>query len=201
MLTVNVADTTYLSFTWDEVEDYASELAEQIRKVYQPHTILAVIRGGAVVGVLLADRLGVGKIYTVNLRSYDKPEARGAVKIYQKPPVECISDRKVLIVDDIVDSGQSLSTVIQLIEQNRPEEVRSAALLVKEHSTYTPDFYVKKVKGWVFYPWEVREACEEIYSKTSNIKDAKKILIYDLGFSEKEVNRILEQIKASKYDD
>ncbi|MFN3621925.1 MAG: phosphoribosyltransferase [Nitrososphaerales archaeon] len=196
MFSVDVADVAYLSLGWEEVEDYVSELAERIYSVYQPNTLLAVMRGGVVVGVMLADRLGVRRVYTVNLRSYEKPKVRGALDIYQKPPIESISNKVVLVIDDIVDSGQSLSAVMQLIELKRAKEVRSSALLVKYHSKYIPDFYVKKVKGWVFYPWEVREACEEIYSKIGNVEEAEKILINGLGFSKKSVEQVLKQLKV-----
>lgn len=196
MFSVHVADTTYLSLSWDEVEEYVSDLAERIRSVYQPDTILAVMKGGGVIGVLLADRLGVGRVYTANIRSYEKAMSRGELDIYQKPPKEPLSGKRVLVVDDIVDSGQSLSTVMQLTELCGASDARSATLLVKEHSPYIPDFYIKKVEGWVFYPWEVREACEEIYSKTGSIEIAEKILISDLKFSNKEVKRILEKLKV-----
>ncbi len=196
MLSVDVADATYLSLSWGEFEEYASELAELVYSNYQPNTILAVMKGGAVVGALLADRLRIGRLYTVNIRSYLKAGSRGELDIYQKPPRGCVAGKRVLVVDDIVDSGQSLSTVMQLIQPNRPKEVRSAAMLVKEESTYIPDFYIKKVRGWVFYPWEVREACEEIYSKTKSVKNTEKILVADLKFSKKEVKRVLERLKV-----
>ncbi|MEM3651660.1 MAG: phosphoribosyltransferase family protein [Nitrososphaerales archaeon] len=196
MLSVHVADVTYLSLGWDEVEDYVSELAERVYSVYQPNTLLAVMRGGAIVGVMLADRLGVRRVCTVNLRFYEKPEVRGVLDIYQKPPMECISNNVVLVIDDIVDTGQSLSAVMHLRALRRAKEVRSSALLVKEHSTYMPDFYIRKVEGWVFYPWEVREACEEIYSKICSINEAKKILINGLGFSQKAVEQVLGRLKV-----
>mgnify|MGYP000679637245 CR=1 FL=1 len=194
MLSVEVDGTTYLSLSWAEVEKYASDLAEHIHSSYKPDTLLAVMKGGAVVGVLVADRLRVGRIYTVNLRSYEKVGLRRGVEIYQKPPEECIEGKRVLIVDDIVDSGQSLSTVIQLTRELGAEEVRSATLLVKERSTYVPDYYLQRVRGWVFYPWEVREACEEIYAKIGNVEEAKKILTAGLGFPQREVDKILAMV-------
>lgn len=195
MLSIEVEGTTYHSLSWTEVEDYTSDLAEKIHIIYQPSTLLAVMKGGAVVGVLMADRLGVGRIYTVNVRSYVKVGARGKVEVYQEPPRECIEGKQILTVDDIVDSGQSLSTITQLIRRYGAKDVRSAVLLVKEESRYIPDFFVQKVKGWVFYPWEVREACEEIYAKTGSIEEAQKILTADLGFKRKQIRMVLAKVK------
>jgi len=194
MLSVDVEGTTYLSLSWAEVEEYASDLAERIHGTYQLDTLLAVMKGGAVVGVLVADRLSVGKIYTVSLRSYMKVGLRGGVEVYQKPPKECIEGKRVLIVDDIVDSGQSLTTVIQLTREYGAKEVRSATLLIKESSECIPEYYSHKVRGWVFYPWEVREACEEIYAKIGDVERAKKILTAGLGFPQREVDRILAKV-------
>ena len=195
MLSVEVGGTIYHSMSWAEVEEYASDLAEKIHHVYQPDTLLAVMKGGSIVGVLMADRLGVSRIYTVNMRSYEKVGLRGKVEMYQKPPRGCIEGKQILAVDDIVDSGQSLSTVIQLIRRYGAKDVRSAVLLVKEGSRYIPDFFTQKVKGWVFYPWEVREACEEIYAKTGSIEKAQKILTADLGFQRKQIKRTLAKVR------
>jgi len=194
MLSVEVEGTTYLSLSWAEVEKYTSDLSEQIHSTYKLDTLLVVMKGGAVVGVLVADRLNISRIYTVSLRSYEKVGLRGGVEVYQKPPKECIEDKRVLIVDDIVDSGQSLTTVIQLTREYGAKDVRSATLLIKESAECIPDYYSHKVRGWVFYPWEVREACEEIYAKTSSVERAKKILTAGLGFPQREVERILAKV-------
>lgn len=194
MLSVDVDGATYLSLSWAEVEGYASDLAERIHSTYQPATLLAVMKGGAVVGVLVADRLRFSRVYTVNVRSYEKVGLRSGVDVYQKPPKECLLGKRVLVVDDIVDSGKSLSTVIQVASRYGAKEVRSAALLVKEWSKHMPDFYLQKVRGWVFYPWEVREACEEIYGKTRSIERSKKILTTDLGFPQREIERVLAKV-------
>jgi len=195
MLSVEVEGTTYLSLSWAEVEGYASDLAEHINSTYKLDTLLAVMKGGAVVGVLVADRLSIGRIYTVSLKSYEKVGLRRDVEVYQKPPKECIEGKRVLIVDDIVDSGQSLTTVTQLTRKYGAKEVRSATLLIKESSECIPDYYSHRVRGWVFYPWEVREACEEIYAKVGSVERAKKILTADLGFPRREVDKILAKVR------
>jgi len=195
MLSVDLEGATYLSLSWAEVEGYASDMAERIHNSHQPDTLLAVMKGGAVIGVLVADRLSISKVYTVNLRSYEKVGLRRGVEVYQKPPKECIWGKRVLIVDDIVDSGQSLTTVVQLTREYGAKEVRSATLLVKEGTTYVPDYYLQKVRGWVFYPWEVREACEEIYAKICDVERAKEILSAGLGFPQREVDKMLAKVK------
>jgi hypoxanthine phosphoribosyltransferase len=194
MLSVEVEGATYLSLSWADVEEYASDLAERIHTSYQPDTLLAVMKGGAIVGVLVADRLGIGRVYTVNLRSYERVGLREGVEVYQKPPKECIGGKRVLIVDDIVDSGQSLTTVIQLAREYGAKDVRSATLLMKEGSMFMPDYYLRKVRGWVFYPWEVREACEEIYVKIGDVEKAKEILTAGLGFPQREVDKMLARV-------
>jgi len=193
-LSVEVEGTTYLSLSWAEVEEYTSDLAERIHSTYKPDTLLAVMKGGAVIGVLVADRLSISRVYTVNLRSYEKVGLRGGVEVYQKPSKESIWAKRVLIVDDIVDSGQSLTTVIRLTREYGAKEVRSATLLIKESSEFIPDYYSHRVRGWVFYPWEVREACEEIYAKIGDVERAKKILTAGLGFPQREVDKILAKV-------
>ncbi len=192
MHSITISGSRYLSLSWSEVEECTSDLAESIKQAYIPESILAVLKGGAVIGALLADRLKISRLYTIGVRSYRHVASKGSIEVYQQPPEESISGRRVLVVDDIVDTGQTLTAIHSILKQYKPSILKTASLLLKEHSGYTPDYYVKTVQGWVFYPWELKEAAEEIQAKTQSPEEARKILATQLGFPGSEVDRALK---------
>ena len=66
---------------------------------------------------------------------------------------------KVLIVDDITDTGDTVGVAFQHIQEFDPAEVRVAVLQHKRQSMLKPDFYAKKLTKWrwIIYPWAVVE--------------------------------------------
>ncbi|AKB29540.1 Xanthine-guanine phosphoribosyltransferase [Methanosarcina siciliae C2J] len=66
-----------------------------------------------------------------------------------------ISGKKVLIVDDITDTGDTLSLSVAYAQSLNPAEVRTAVLQHKTCSSFTPDFYAQKIVRWrwIIYPW------------------------------------------------
>ncbi len=81
-----------------------------------------------------------------------------------------ISGRRVLIVDDITDTGESLALAQEHIAEANPQELRSATLLHITHSKVTPDFYEVEVPkeewAWFIFPWNLHEDLRTIIPKT-----------------------------------
>lgn len=69
-------------------------------------------------------------------------------------PVD-ISGKKVLIVDDITDTGDTLSISVAYAQSLNPAEIKTAVLQHKTCSSFTPDFYAQKIImwRWIIYPW------------------------------------------------
>ncbi|MEM3250391.1 MAG: phosphoribosyltransferase family protein, partial [Thermoplasmata archaeon] len=130
----------------------------------------------------------------------------GQAKITQTLPIN-ISGKRVLVVDDITDTGQSLSLAIDHVKSMGPSELRSATLLHILHSKYIPNYFAEEVPEdkwtWFIFPWNVYEdltnitlkiieeenvtydSLKEIYEKFFNIKPKKFQIMETLRILEK----------------
>ena len=70
---------------------------------------------------------------------------------------------KILVVDDVADSGKSLKLVKTYICQLGAMETRAATIYYKPWSVVKPDYYVRETKRWVVFPWETKETIRRIF--------------------------------------
>ncbi len=151
---------------------------------YRPDVILAIGRGGWVPARVLADYLGLMDLTSFNITHYRgshmEPEAR-----IKYPLSVDLDDRRVLLVDDVSDSGDTFELALKHIgTHGTPQEIRTAALHHKTASQFVPDFYAAKIVKWrwIIYPWALIEDISTF------IKEMEP-----LPASVKEIERELEQ--------
>lgn len=121
---------------------------------FEPDWIVAIARGGLIIGGALAYALGHKNIATVNVEFYTGIDDRLDVPV-ELPPVLNLDDlvnRRVLLVDDVADTGETLKMVL---DKCRPavEEIRSAVLYHKPRSVVVPDYAWRSVDSWIDFPW------------------------------------------------
>ena len=80
-------------------------------------------------------------------------------------------EKKVLIVDDVADTGKSLKLVKEHVMQQGAKEARTATMYYKPWSLVNPDYYEKETRLWIVFPWEMRETIRKIVEKRRG-KDA-----------------------------
>lgn len=109
---------------------------------------------------------------------------------------------KKSLVDEIVDSGQSLKLIIDHINQQGASEVKTATLYYKPSSIIKPDYYEKETSKWIIFPWETKETLKEIYKiHKDNAEQLKKQIqkIAAAGMSKSIINQFLKsQSEATK---
>lgn len=153
-----LGESRYLKVSWKALEELVEDLAGKIISAYRFDTLIGVLRGGMTVAHLLSDILGIDEIYPVGCSSYTDVYKRSRVKVYHPLIIDNLEDRRVLVVDDVADSGETLKTILeQLIIPKNPRELRTATLHIKPWSIFKPDYYVKVVDAWIVYPWEKYE--------------------------------------------
>ncbi len=121
---------------------------------YEPDWIVAIARGGLMIGGALAYALGHKNIVTVNVKFYTGVDTRLDVPI-ELPPIlnlDDIKNRKVLIADDVADTGETLKLVIDKCN-TACIEVRSAVLYEKPHTVLHADYVWKHTDRWIDFPW------------------------------------------------
>lgn len=65
---------------------------------------------------------------------------------------------KVLVVDDVADSGRTLALVVAMLEKQGAKVVKTATLHYKLSSIVKPEFFVKETQNWIVYPWEKKSS-------------------------------------------
>ena len=146
--------------TWTQIEDLAIRLADRLPTDFD--VMLVITRGGMVPACIISERLNLRNImvaavmfYTDQERTLDKPI------FLQFPADPIINGRRVLIVDDVWDSGR---TIMAVRERVLDAGGRAATAVLHYKPTHTsfgdarPDYYVDETDAWIVYPWDVGEA-------------------------------------------
>lgn len=157
--------------TWDIFGRASRELAQAIADDgYEPDMILAIARGGLLPAGALGYALAVKNIYTMNVEFYTGVDERREVPLIL-PPVpdfQLVRQAKVLIVDDVADTGGTLKVVKEFCA-GKVVEVRAACLYEKPHSVVKCDYAWKRTDQWINFPWSDKDP---VVKRDGIVKDA-----------------------------
>ncbi|MEC8923634.1 MAG: phosphoribosyltransferase [Actinomycetota bacterium] len=122
--------------------------------VYRPDIILAIARGGLFVAGSLGYALSVKNLYVMNVEYYTGVDERLDVPVMLPPYVDVVDlrDTKVLIVDDVADTGHTLALVRNHCV-TEVAEVRTAVLYEKSRSVVDCEYVWKYTDKWINFPW------------------------------------------------
>jgi len=165
---------------WEEVVEWCRRLAEIIESSgYSPSVIVAIARGGYVPARLLCDFLDVQELLSIQVLHWGRAAEITAVAHVKNPYDIDLSGKRALLVDDIVDTGDSVIVARDFILSRwRPAELKVAAMQwISPVAKIKPDFYVEEVKEWVWYqyPWTRAEDTTNFFEKilTERAKEGK----------------------------
>lgn len=153
----------YLRLSWEDIQKQCESLARKIKEQNVAFDlIISIGRGGWVPARLLSDLLNNDDLYTIRIKFYDE-----IAKTKQKPmvvhPIQVdVAGKKVLLVDDIADSGGSLLAAVNHLIENGANSVYVVTLVKKPSSKLTPTLFELETPAWVIFPWEVRETIRDI---------------------------------------
>lgn len=140
-------------YSWNTYRSRVNELKKRIN--HKPDFVVSIGKGGSIPGVILAEYFDVDN-YNLGLKSYSKFD-RTEIKEYQPlQSYEGFRGMRVLLVDDLADSGETFKYALRKFEENNVRCVNTAAVFKKTHSKFTPDYFVDEVESnvWVVHPWE-----------------------------------------------
>jgi len=146
--------------TWHKIYGLARRVAAQIRRAdFRPELIVAIARGGYVPARLLCDLLDIYELTSIRIIHYRDGAAAQPRAALAAPLTAAIQGRKVLVVDDVSDSGDTLQVALAHLQGFHPIQLRLAVLHHKAVSPLVPDFYGQKVRSWrwIIYPWAAVE--------------------------------------------
>ncbi|MFF1681621.1 phosphoribosyltransferase [Streptomyces sp. NPDC058256] len=133
------------------------ELAQTIADDgYEPDVILSIARGGVFVAGGLAYALDCKNIHLVNVEFYSgvNETLEMPVMLAPVPNVIDFTNKKVLIADDVADTGKTLKLVHDFC-LDEVAEVRSAVIYEKSHSLVKCEYVWKRTEAWINFPWSV----------------------------------------------
>ena len=141
--------------TWERFGTCCRELARQIADSgFEPEVLIAVARGGMLPGGGLSYALGVKLTDAINVEFYTDVHETLPDPVLLAPMLDTdsIKGKRVLVVDDVVDSGRTLALVLDLLT-NVGAQPRSAVVYAKPTTVVEPDYVWARTDKWIVFPW------------------------------------------------
>jgi len=145
--------------SWQEIADLVRVLSEKLPTDYD--ALLAITRGGMIPACLLSEQLDMRNIMVAAVQFYTTVgETLDQPRFFQFPHPDLLKGQRILVVDDVWDSGRTAVAVRDRIRAagGHPEV---AVLHFKPARSHfpgdAPDYYASETDEWIVYPWEPEE--------------------------------------------
>jgi hypoxanthine phosphoribosyltransferase len=188
-----MVEVVYVS--WRDVIELCYKLAKDIaRSGFEPDAIVAVLRGGVVPALLLSDILGIEEFYAIRVKHWGIAEEVYRIPVVDQLPQRKLQGVKVLVVDEVADTGKTLAKAVEELKKLGAIEVRTAVLHLKTTSSLIPDYYAVRLEKWVwiFYPWSLAETLFALaYRELSSTAGVDDII--------KEIERLVKTLDIEYY--
>jgi hypoxanthine phosphoribosyltransferase len=154
-----VSDAPHEVMTWHELGHGTRELATAAQADgFVPDLVLGIARGGLLVAGALGYALGVKNTFTMNVEFYTGIDERLDMPMILPPVPELVDleEARVLIADDVADTGLTLMLVKDFCA-GKVGEVRCAVLYEKPHSAVRCEYVWRRTDRWIDFPWSADE--------------------------------------------
>ncbi len=158
--------------SWSEYGNLAEALAEKVRANGKHYDlVVGIARGGIPVAMVVSDHLDV-KIDFVNVKSYNDIGKRAPPRILSTL-TEAIEGKDVLLVDDLVDQGDTLAFMKKYLLDQKPRLLETATMFIKPWSKVAPNYYLENVSEWIVFPFELGEVGRQRAAMEGGLKAEK----------------------------
>ncbi|UCD39766.1 MAG: phosphoribosyltransferase [Candidatus Bathyarchaeota archaeon] len=186
--------------SWEQIYTLLLNLSDQIKRArFRPDVIVGVSRGGWPPARILSDLLENPELANVKTEFYLDVAKTKSEPVITQPVSVTVQGKRVLIVDDIADTGSSLRLVRSHLKEQSAADVKIATIYYKPWSVVKPDWYERETKDWVIFPWERKETVKNVVRRFADegktVEEAKETLIHhglDRKLAEKFLKEILE---------
>ncbi len=186
--------------TWEQIYTLLLNLSDQIKRArFRPDIIVGVSRGGWPPARILSDLLENPELANVKTEFYLDVAKTKSKPVITQPVSVTVHGKRILIVDDIADTGKSLRLVRSHLKEQSAVDVKIATIYYKPWSVVKPDWYERETKDWVIFPWERKETVKNVVKRFTDegktVEQAKEALILhglDRKLAEKFLKEILE---------
>ncbi len=178
-----MSEISFLPISWSRLQQDVFTLAKRVEESGQKFDRLVCIeRGGTIVSRLLSDFLDLPTSGFVMV-SYKEFNQLSQPIIAEKLKAD-IKGERILLVDEIVDSGTTFRLALKYLKEHQPASIKTFAPYIKPTTKKNPDYWLVKTDQWVVFPYEVRETVDDL-----------KELLQDQNFSDEEIKAKLLELK------
>lgn len=145
-------------FTWNAFGVAARELAQQVANSgFEFDVIVAIARGGLIPAGAISYALGTKQCASLNVEFYSDVEKTLPDPVVLPPflDTDSLHGKRVLLVDDVADSGRTLDLVVNMLT-DKGAEVKSVTIYAKPTTIIDPDFVWRKTDRWIMFPWSAQ---------------------------------------------
>ncbi len=142
--------------SFQEVHEKVRLVAEKVKASgYDPTTIVGLARGGWVPARLMCDFLGITDLVSLKVEHWLETGKTKDEATIRYPLITSMRGKRVLVVDDITDTGKSLLTSLEHLKELEPDDMKVGVMQYITQSTIKPDYYAEEVAEWFWfiYPW------------------------------------------------
>lgn len=161
--------------TWSRMQSILLSLGRKVVcSRFVPDVVVGVSRGGWIPARVLCDLLSAPVLASIGVEFYAGVGETKRRPILTQPLSTSVSGKKVLLVDEVADSGESLKLAREQLIDGGAEEVKTVTMYAKPWSTIEPDYYEKRTSRWIVFPWETTETIRSI-AKGSKWENSKEL--------------------------
>lgn len=144
--------------SWGDIESLAIRLVEKLPNGYDH--LLVVTRGGMIPAALVSQLIEMRDILVAAVMFYSAPDTRLPEPLFlQFPDDPLVAGKRILIVDDVWDSGSTCVAVRNRLRRAGAKPVVAVLHYKPQRSNFPaerPDFYVEETADWIVYPWQLK---------------------------------------------
>jgi hypothetical protein len=187
-------ETDYEVPTWSQIYEMMLNQAQKIRgDGYAPDIIVGIARGGLVPSRILADLLETRDFAIITIEYYVGIAQTAHEPILKQCLHTQLTDKKVLLVDDVSDGGRSLQLAKKHLQEQCAKEIRIATVYCKPGTITRPDYFEKETSRWIVFPWEPRETLTKIKNRKGKNAISREVTrLVKAGFPEQLAQRLLK---------
>jgi hypoxanthine phosphoribosyltransferase len=191
---------------WEKFYQLSRKVAKKIRESgYEPDVIIGLARGGWIFSRVLCDFLGVKDLFSLKVEHWGiTASPDGEAKVRHPLSID-LSKKKILIADDITDTGESLKKAVEHIKSLNPSEIKTVTLRHIEGSKFIPDYFGEEIKWiWVIFPWNyVEDLCnilpKAIIIRNKEVNREETIIklkeLFDVPIDQEILDEVLSECK------
>lgn len=191
--------------TWDKAYSLSKNLARKIKHSgFKPDLVIGIARGGLVPALIVCDFLLEKNLASLKAEHWGVAFASGKAKVKYPLPAEAdIIGKRILIVDDVADTGETFFAIMRYLKEKKADDIRTAVLHYKTCSTFIPDYWGENHDEWrwIIYPWALYEDMNGFIERALRLPMTQEALRkslksnFNIDISKKELHELMNDMR------